>query len=57
MNACDAAFSPVPAPIGEHDVRRWLERAVAMIAVVGPNGEIVACGGGMLRGDVLVVDS
>ena len=57
FNACDEAYSPEPVKIGKREVAKWLELATASIVVTRANGEVVAAGRTMPRGDVLAAES
>jgi mycothiol synthase len=56
FNACEQAYSPEPARIGEREIGTWLDRAAASIVVI-ENGDVVAAGRAMPRGDALSVES
>lgn len=56
FNAREEAYSPEPARLGEREIGKWLDRSTGSIVVI-ENGEIVAAGRAMPRGDALSVES
>ena len=57
FNACEEAYSPEPARLGEREIGKWLERAAAAIVVVGENRGVVGFGSVLRRGEALSAES
>ncbi len=56
VNSCEAAYVPEPVRVGELEVGRWLERAIAAIVVTNDAGEIVGCTRIVFRGEAVLSD-
>ena len=56
VNSCEAAYVPEPVRVGELEVGRWLERAIAAIVVSNEAGEIVGCTRIVFRGEAVLSD-